>query len=136
MGRPRIDWDDPRSFTQPLQFFFYVCMLVALLAFFSGAIGSGVLLLLASAGLHVARSSIEEVAARRAARRERGERKRQVRLRSHRAARQAREAGAAKTAARSLAEPAAAEPIRVGAAPGLSARRESAAAGRRRQRVV
>lgn len=87
-----LDLDDPRRLAEPLQFFFYLLLFVALLAIFTGATATGVLLLIAGAGLHVLRSSLEEVAAQRRARRERGERKREVRLREHRAARRAREA--------------------------------------------
>lgn len=110
MRPPEIDYDDPRRFTEPLQFFFYLLMFVALLAILTGATATGVLLLIAGAGLHVVRSSLEELAAQRRARRERGERKRQVRLRSHRAARKAR------------------EEIRVTAAPQVAARRRAVVA--------
>jgi hypothetical protein len=68
----------------PLGFFFYLLMFVAVLAIFTGDTGAGVLALLAGAGLHVVRSSVEEVSAQRRAR---AERKREVRLRPHRAAR-------------------------------------------------
>jgi hypothetical protein len=94
LRRPELDLDQPRRYTEPLRFFFYLLMFVALVAVFSGADGTGVVMLIAGAALHVARSSLEELAAQRQARRERAGRKRQVRLRSHRAARQAREAGA------------------------------------------
>jgi hypothetical protein len=73
----------------PLGFFFYLLMFVAVLAIFSGDTGVGVLILLAGAGLHVVRSSVEELSAQR---RMRVERKREVRLRSNRTARRTREA--------------------------------------------
>jgi hypothetical protein len=123
---PRVDLDDPRRFAEPLQFFFYLLMFAALLAIFTGATGSGVLMLIAGAALHVVRSSLEELAAQRRARRERGERKRQVRLRSHRVARRAQEAGE----------------IRVAATPRLTATRarpevaQPAASPARKQRVI
>jgi hypothetical protein len=113
------DLDDPRRYTEPLRFFFYLLMFVALLAAFAGATDTAVLMLLAGATLHVVRFSLEETAARRAARRERG--KRQVRLRSHRvAARRARVD----------------EEIRVSAASQAAARRQSRASAVRKQRVV
>jgi hypothetical protein len=96
LPRPKIrldlDLDDPRRLGEPLQFFFCLLLFVALLAIFSGATATGILMLIAGAALHVLRSSLEEVAAQRRLRRERGERKREVRLREHRAARRAREA--------------------------------------------
>jgi hypothetical protein len=73
----------------PLGFFFYLLMFVAVLAIFTGATATGVLMLVAGAAVHVVRSSAEELADQRRAR---AERKREVRLRSHRAARRAREA--------------------------------------------
>jgi hypothetical protein len=135
-----LDLDDPRRLGQPLQFFFYLMMFVALLAIFSGATGTGILMLIAGAGLHVLRSSLEEVAARRRSRRERGERKREVRLREHRAARRAREAARKPAPARSIVAPAA-EEIRVVATPRLSARRRQVVAQpgarpARKQRVI
>lgn len=128
---PQLDLDDPGRLAGHLQFFFYLLMFVAPLAIFAGATGTGVAMLIAGAALHVFRSSLEEVAARRQARRERAERKRQVRLRSHRAARRAQ----------------AAEEIRVTAAPPvpatprLSTRRRPAVAQpgpspARKQRVI
>jgi len=87
---PQLDVDDPGRLSGHLQFFFYLLMFVALLAIFAGATGTGVVMLIAGAALHVLRSSLEEVAAQRQVRRERAERKKQVRLRSHRAARKAR----------------------------------------------
>jgi hypothetical protein len=123
LRRPQLDLDDPQRLAQPLQFFFYLLMFVALLAIFSGATGTGVLMLIAGAALHVVRSSLTELAAQRQARRERGERKRQVRLRSHRARR------------------AAAEEIRVSTTPPLRSRRRPAVAQpspspARKQRVI
>lgn len=116
---PAVDLDDPRRFTEPLRFFFYLLMFVALLAVLTGATGTGVLMLVVGAALHVVRSSFEETAAQRRARRERSERKRQVRLRSHRKAR---------------------EEIRVSATPRLQARRPPApqpdAAPAPKQRVI
>ncbi len=138
IGRPRVDLDDPRRTTEPLRFFFYLLMFAALLAVFVGATGTAVLMLLAGAALHVVRSSLEETAAQRQARRERGERKRQVRLRSHRTASKAREGGTA-SPARAPQSAAAAE-IRVSAAPRLRARRPAAAqptaSSARKQRVI
>jgi hypothetical protein len=138
--RLRLDLDDPRRFSEPLQFFFHLLMFVSLLAIFAGATGTGVVMLIAGAVVHVARASLVEIAAQRQARRERSERKRAVRLRSHRAARKAREAPAAQPAA--SARPAAAAEIRVTATPRLSARRAQAAAAQpgtrpaRKQRVI
>jgi len=143
--RPEIDLDDPRRFTEPLQFFFYLLIFVALLAILTGATGTGILMLIAGATVHVARSSLEEVAAQRQARRERGERKRQVRLRSHRATRKEREAPA-RPAPKPPAKPApklepAAPEIRVSAAPRAAPRRrpvpaQSRASSARKQRVI
>jgi hypothetical protein len=109
LRRPRLDLDDPRRLAGPLQFFFYLLMFVALLAVLSGATGTGVAMLVVGAALHVVRSSLAEVAARRQVRRERDERKRQVRLRSHRIAqRAAQEAKPARPAPRR--HPAVAQP--------------------------
>lgn len=152
LRRPQLDLDDPQRLAQSLQFFFYLLMFVALLAIFSGATGTGVLMLIAGAALHVVRSSLVELAAQRQARRERGERKRQVRLRSHRA-RRAQGAGAARPAANPPAPSAdrparpaaktaaAAEEIRVSATPPLRSRRRPAVAQpgpspARKQRVI
>ncbi len=90
LRRPRLDVDDPGRLSGHLQFFFYLLMFVALLAIFAGATGTGVVMLIVGAALHVLRSSLVEVAAQRQARRERAERKKPVRLRSHRAAQRAR----------------------------------------------
>lgn len=138
--RPEIDFDDPRRFTEPLQFFFYLLLFVALLAILTGATGTGILMLVAGGAVHVARSSLEEVAAQRQARRERGERKRQVRLRSHRGPRKAREAPERPAPPRApkpapKLEPAAPE-IRVSAVPRAAARRQTAARPARKQRVI
>ncbi|HYC80321.1 MAG TPA: hypothetical protein VEB65_00965 [Solirubrobacterales bacterium] len=89
---PNLDLDDPGRLSGDLQFFFYLLMFVALLAIFAGASGTGVVMLIAGAALHVCRSSLAELAARRRARRERAGRKKQVRLRSHRAAQRAQAA--------------------------------------------
>ncbi|MGD9734193.1 MAG: hypothetical protein AB7V58_01090 [Solirubrobacterales bacterium] len=123
---PRLDLEDPGKLSGDLRFFFYLLMFVALLAIFAGASGTGVVMLLAGAALHVLRSSLEEVAAQRRARRERAERKKQVRLRSHRAAHRVR---------------AAAAEVEVAATPRLSARRRPAVAqpgpsSARKQRVI
>ena len=138
-----LDLDDPERLGQPLRFFFYLLMFVAVLAILSGATGTGVLMLIAGAALHVLRSSLEEVAARRRARRERGERKREVRLREHRAARRAREAAPKAAPKVAPAKPAVnpAEQIRVTATPRLSTRRRPAVAqpgarSARKQRVI
>lgn len=135
LGLPKVDLDDPRRFTEPLQFFFYLLMFVAMLAILTGATGTGVLMLIAGSALHVLRSSLEETAARRQARRERNERKRQVRLRSHRPPRKTREAPSARPAPQP-----AAEQIRASAAPRLQARRppspRPAATPARKQRVI
>jgi hypothetical protein len=122
IGRPEVDRDDPRRTTEPLQFFFYLLMFVALLSVLTGATGTGVLMLVVGSVLHVVRSSLEETAAQRQAQRERAERKRQVRLRSHRAARKPR------------------EETRVSAAPRLKPRRAASAqpgaSAARKQRVI
>jgi hypothetical protein len=131
-----LDLDDPRRLSETLRFFFYLLMFVALLAIFTGATGSGIVMLIAGAAVHVVRSSLEEVAARRQARRERGERKREVRLREHRAARRAREA-----AAKPVVTTPAAEEIRVTAASPRGRRRrpevvQPGARPARKQRVI
>jgi hypothetical protein len=123
IGWPKVDLDDPSRLTEPLQFFFYLLMFVALLAILTGASGTGVLMLVVGSLLHVVRSSLEETVAQRQARRERAERKRQVRLRSHRAARKPD------------------EEIRASATPRLQARRAAAkaqppASSARKQRVI
>jgi hypothetical protein len=137
---PRLDLDDPGRFTEPLQFFFCLLMFVALVAVFAGATATGVVMLVVGAALHVVRSSLEELAAQRQARRERADRKRQVRLRSHRVARRAQDAGA-QPAARPVAKPAASAEVRVAATPRLSPRRRPAvaqpgASPARKQRVI
>lgn len=144
LRRPRIDVENPSRLSGHLQFFFYLLMFVALLAIFAGAGGVGVVMLIAGAGLHVLRSSLEEVAAQRQARRERAERKgKQVRLRSHRAARRAQAAAEIRVAR--APQVAAAEPAAVAApsvaAPRLSSRRRPAVAQpgpspARKQRVI
>jgi hypothetical protein len=123
MGRPKVDLEDPRRTTEPLQFFFYLLMFVSLLSILTGATGTGVVMLVVGSVLHVVRSSLEETAAQRQARRERAERKRQVRLRSHRTARKAR------------------DEIRVSATPRLKARpaapsAQPSASSARKQRVI
>ena len=139
---PQLDVDDPGRLAGHLQFFFYLLMFVALLAIFAGATGTGVLMLIAGAALHVVRSSLEEVAAQRQARRERAERKKPVRLRSHRAAQRARaeEEIRVTPAPRVAAPPRAAVPP-VSATPRLSTRRRPAVAQpgpspARKQRVI
>jgi hypothetical protein len=138
LRKPELDLDRPRRYTEPLQFFFYLLMFVALLAIFSGATGSGVAMLIIGAALHVARSSLLEIAAQRQARRERAGRKRQVRLRSHRTARQAREAGAPPAPAATPTprlQPAAPE-IRVSAARRRPRVAQPGASPARKQRVI
>jgi hypothetical protein len=120
LRRPEIDYEDPSRLTEPLKFFFYLLMFVAFLAFVTGATGSGVLLLVAGAALHVVGSSLEEIAARRRAQRERGERKRQVRLSSHRAARRR----TATPPPRVTAQPRAVAPARAAAQPRASSARK------------
>jgi len=140
LRKPELDLDQPRRYTEPLQFFFYLLMFVALLAIFSGATGSGVAMLIAGAALHVVRSSLVEIAAQRQLRRERAGRKRQVRLRSHRTARQAREGGARPAPAPApkptpRLQPAAPE-IRVTAAPRRPRVAQPGASSARKQRVI
>jgi hypothetical protein len=88
-----------QGMSAPVGFFFYLLMFVAVVAIFAGATGTGLLMLFAGAGLHVFRSSVEELGAKRRRRAEHAARKREVRLRSHRTAqRRAREAKAAAAA--------------------------------------
>lgn len=87
--RPTLELERLQRLGEPLQFFFYLLMFVAFLAIVTGAAGTGIAMLIAGAALHVGRASIVEVAAAREARQERAQRKREVRLRSHRAARKA-----------------------------------------------
>jgi hypothetical protein len=137
---PSLDLDDPQRLAEPLQFFFYLLMFVALLAILSGATGTGVLMLIAGAGLHVLRSSLEEVAARRRSQRERSEHKREVRLREHRAARRAREAAPKPAPSPPVVAPTA-EEVRVAPTPRPGARRrqvvaQPGASPARKQRVI
>jgi hypothetical protein len=146
---PRLDVDEPGRLSGHLQFFFYLLMFVALLAIFAGSTGTAVVMLIAGAALHVLRSSLEEVAAQRQARRERAERKKPVRLRSHRAAQRARAeeeirvtaAPAAKAPPRVASAPRPAAAARATATPRLSTRRRPAVAQpgpspARKQRVI
>jgi hypothetical protein len=94
IGRPRLRRPQFRPLTferlqaasDPVGFFFYVLMFAAVLAFFAGASASGLLMLFTGASLHVFRSSVEELAAKRRREAEHAARKREVRLRSHRIA--------------------------------------------------
>jgi hypothetical protein len=124
-GRPNfrpLTFERLQAASGPVGFFFYLLMFVAVLAIFAGASGTGLLMLLAGAGLHVFRSSVEELGAARRARAEQADRKREVRLRSHRTAqRRAREAQAAAVAMPTAPVP---EPeFRVTAAPPQPRRR-------------
>jgi len=94
MGLPRLrrpqfkplTFERLQAASDPVGFFFYVLMGAAVLAFFAGATGTGLLMLFAGAGLHVFRSSVEELATKRRRQAENAARKREVRLRSHRIA--------------------------------------------------
>jgi hypothetical protein len=126
-----LDLDELQQLSEPLGFFFYLLMFVAVLAFFAGATGTGVVMLIAGAGLHVVRGSIEELAAERRAQ---AERKREVRLRSHRAPRKVRETRPAAEAIRVTAAPQVGERRRSPGRPKVSGYPDSG--GARKQRVI
>jgi hypothetical protein len=87
MRRPRfrpLTFERMQAASDAVGFFFYLLMFVAVLAFFAGATGTGLLMLFVGAGVHVFRSSVEELAAKRRRQAEHASRRREVRLRSHR----------------------------------------------------